>query len=234
MRLHNYLTVQGVRLARSSIWDWQGQEDGLLFILVSSSNGSYHHEDLTLRLEQGSALVVRQKGVRCRLLAGKWGLAVHCFSLRTEELFPLCDAGQLSLLDDVLGRLENPRLYGPSNPEARASHKLLASMPAEGSLAQRAQVLAIAARLLSREFDHARTRKPGFLQPEEHMAQVFEELSEEEFLGLPVDELASRFGCSRRHLTRLFHRFFGSSIADLRMELRLMKVASLLRNPNAK
>jgi AraC-like DNA-binding protein len=107
-------------------------------------------------------------------------------------------------------------------------------MPTEGSLTQRAQVLVIAARLVSKEFDQARTRKPGFLQPEEHMAQVFEELSEEEFLCLPADELASRFGCSRRHLTRLFHRFFGSSIADLRMELRLTKVASLLRNPHAK
>jgi AraC-like DNA-binding protein len=66
------------------------------------------------------------------------------------------------------------------------------------------------------------------------MERVFQSLSETDFLSLSVPELAARFGCSRRHLTRLFHQFFGSSIAEFRMELRLMKVASLLRNPNVK
>ena len=66
------------------------------------------------------------------------------------------------------------------------------------------------------------------------MEKVFESLSQDDFLNLSVPELASRFGCSRRHLTRLFHRYFGSSIGEFRTELRLIKVACLLRNPNLK
>ena len=66
------------------------------------------------------------------------------------------------------------------------------------------------------------------------MIQVFEKLSAVEFLNFSVGELAERFGCSRRHLNRLFHHYFGVSVAALRMEMRLLKAVSLLRNPEAK
>src|SRR2546430_2401773 len=42
-----------------------------------------------------------------------------------------------------------------------------------------------------------------------------------------------RFRC-RRHLNRLFHQYFGFSVAALRMEMRLLKDVSLLRDPNIK
>jgi len=66
------------------------------------------------------------------------------------------------------------------------------------------------------------------------MIQVFEKLSSAELLNLSVDDLAVRFSCSRRHLNRLFHQHFGLSITSLRMEIRLLKAVSLLRNPQAK
>ena len=66
------------------------------------------------------------------------------------------------------------------------------------------------------------------------MIQVFEKLSTDEILSLSVGELADKFGCSRRHLNRLFHQHFGFSVAALRMEMRLLKAVSLLRDPDAK
>jgi AraC-like DNA-binding protein len=66
------------------------------------------------------------------------------------------------------------------------------------------------------------------------MVQVFEKLSTSELLTLSVGELADKFGCSRRHLNRLFHQHFGVSVAALRMEMRLTKAVSLLRDPDAK
>jgi AraC-like DNA-binding protein len=51
---------------------------------------------------------------------------------------------------------------------------------------------------------------------------------------LPVEELAKKFNCSRRHLTRLFHQHFGVSVGALRMEMRLLKAVSLLADPEAK
>jgi AraC-like DNA-binding protein len=69
---------------------------------------------------------------------------------------------------------------------------------------------------------------------DEHIAQIFEQLSVHEILNLSVGELANRFSCSRRHLNRLFHQYFGFSVAALRMEMRLLKAVALLRDPNAK
>jgi AraC-like DNA-binding protein len=59
-------------------------------------------------------------------------------------------------------------------------------------------------------------------------------LSSQEILELSVGDLAAKFGCSRRHLNRLFHDHFGVSVAALKMEMRLLKAASLLRGPDAK
>ena len=64
--------------------------------------------------------------------------------------------------------------------------------------------------------------------------QVFEELSATELLTLSVGDMAHKFSCSRRHLNRLFHQHFGCSVAALRMEMRLLKALSLLRDPDVK
>ena len=69
---------------------------------------------------------------------------------------------------------------------------------------------------------------------EDHMMQVFEELSAAELLTLSVGDMAHKFSCSRRHLNRLFHQHFGCSVASLRMEMRLLKALSLLRDRSVK
>lgn len=66
------------------------------------------------------------------------------------------------------------------------------------------------------------------------MLHVFEELSATELLTLSVGNMAHKFGCSRRHLNRLFHQHFGCSVASLRMEVRLLKSLALLRDPSVK
>jgi AraC-like DNA-binding protein len=69
---------------------------------------------------------------------------------------------------------------------------------------------------------------------EDHLIQVFEQLSSNDLLTLSAGELAAKFGCSRRHLNRLFHQHFGFSVAALRMELRLLRAVSLLQDSSAK
>ena len=55
-----------------------------------------------------------------------------------------------------------------------------------------------------------------------------------EIIALSVAELAERFCCGERQLNRIFHKHFGLSVAALRMELRLLKAASLLRDLDLK
>jgi AraC-like DNA-binding protein len=111
---------------------------------------------------------------------------------------------------------------------------LLAEAPPQFNLDHRTHILRIASPVLSCEFNHAHAQRYGFVRPEEHLTQVFEQLSTDEILNLSLSELANRFSCGRRHLNRLFHQHFGLSVTRLRMEMRLLKAVSLLRDPAAK
>jgi AraC-like DNA-binding protein len=107
-------------------------------------------------------------------------------------------------------------------------------VPKRANLEYRSQLLRVASVTLSVEFDAVCQRRSGFVRIEEHMVQVFEKLTNAEMVSLSVVELAARFGCSRRHLNRLFHQYFGISVSALKMEMRLLKAMTLLRNPDAK
>src|ERR1700678_3026686 len=158
-----------------------------------------------------------------------WGFSV-CF----EHLFPLFAVGEISLLKDTTENLKGPKLYPASSSLARECQQLLEAAPPQSNLNHRSQVLRVAAAVLAAEFKNARSQRAGFVRIEDHMRQVFEGLSATELLTLSVGDMAQKFGCSRRHLNRLFHQHFGFSVASLRMELRLLKAVSLLRNPNVK
>jgi len=230
--LENYLGVKFVRLESGKAW--QPPNEGLFFIFLAEGSGDYSDERLTRQLRQGDVLVLRQNGKLTRFVAKQAGMAFRWFSLQLEQLYPLLDVTELSLIEDVAEEFGSLKPFQASAAQASECQRLIAEIPAAPSLEHRAQVLAIAARILCKEFETARTRRPGFMRAEEHMEKVFQTLSESDFLNLSVSQLASRFGCSRRHLNRLFHQFFGSSIASFRMELRLRRVACLLRNPNLK
>ena len=78
------------------------------------------------------------------------------------------------------------------------------------------------------------TKKSRYLRTEDHMVEVIERLLASEVINLSVDQMAEKFSCSRRHLNRLFHLHFGVSVASLKMEMRLLKAISLLRDPDVK
>jgi AraC-like DNA-binding protein len=55
----------------------------------------------------------------------------------------------------------------------------------------------------------------------------------DQLLDASLVELADELGCKPRELNQLFQRRFGMSLVALRMELRLLKAAVLLRESNA-
>jgi AraC-like DNA-binding protein len=182
----------------------------------------------------GDILVVNT-GAGGRLFASDNGeLVFWWFSLCLEHLFPLFATNEIHLLQPVLDTFKVPRLYAAAGTLSVACHRLLAEVTPQFDLDHRGQLLRIASAVLSAEFKQTHTQRSGFIRAEEHILHVFESLSADELLNLSVGELATRFSCSRRHLNRLFHLHFGFSVAALRMEMRLLKAVSLLRNPDAK
>ena len=72
------------------------------------------------------------------------------------------------------------------------------------------------------------------MQPDQHVTRLFEELSVAEITESSARDLAKQLGCSKRHLNRIFHDYFGLSFAALRMEMRMLRAVSLLRDPDIK
>jgi AraC-like DNA-binding protein len=156
------------------------------------------------------------------------------FAANFEHLFPLFASNEICLLQSVIEGFKRTRLYEASSPLAGECHRLLAEVPPQFNLDHRSRLLRVVADILSAEFKNAQPHRVGFVRAGEHLIQVFEKLSAHELLSLSVGELAARFGCSKRHLNRLFHQHFGYCVADMRMEMRLLKAASLLRDPDTK
>jgi AraC-like DNA-binding protein len=228
-----HLSLQLIRLNPTEQWVNQGKD--LCFIFPRGGVGRYVSGSVDRRLHPGDVLVASQSSAGHLSVHDKTELAFWCFSLSLEHLYPLFAAPEISILQAVTEALRPCKIYPASMPLAGECHRLLREVPPQFDLDHRAQLLRVAGAILAPEFKNVRHhRVAGYIRPDEHLIQVFERLSVNEMLGLSVNELAGKFGCSRRHLNRLFHQHFGLSIAGLRMEMRLLKAVSLLRDPHAK
>lgn len=213
---------------------WAGQANELWFIFPKAGEGQYVSPAVKHRLAPGDALFLKG-GPEGGLIAAEGGeLAFWFFSARLEHLYPLFASSEFSLLQNLAERLKAARRHDSASPLARECHKLLSEAPPRFGLVHRSQLLRVIGAILGAELKAVPSHQAGFDHAHEHMVQVFEKLSADELLGLPVGELAARFGCSRRQLSRFFQQHFGFSAAAMRMEMRLLKAVTLLRDPAAK
>jgi AraC-like DNA-binding protein len=232
MFAHDYLALRLVRLKPSEEWLNRGRSFSFLFPMAGA--GTFVSAVINHPLAPGDVLALPedQGGKVCAPEAGE--LAFCCFALRLEHLYPLFGSNELSLVQNVTGFFRMPRLYPAPSPLAQECHRLLATAPPLHNLDHRGQLLRVVTTVLTAEFKDARRQRGGFLGAEQHMIEVLEELLVDDIMDLTVQELADKFHCSQRYLNSLFHQHFGFSVGALRMEMRLIKAVSLLRNRNAK
>ncbi|HSA02501.1 MAG TPA: helix-turn-helix transcriptional regulator [Candidatus Paceibacterota bacterium] len=227
----SYMSLGSLRLKASEEWDLNGE--GLWFVFPRQGVGKYVQAHDVRSLPPESVLIVNAaSGVTIHTNGGE--IAFQCFSARLEHLFVLCDARAMGLLQTVADGLNSPRLHPATSDLARSCYRQLAEVPANPGPEHRSRLLQIVSILLSAEFNEAHAQCAGFIGITEHVIKVLEGLSTDDIIKLSVEELASKFSCSRRHLNRLFHHYFGVSVAALKMEMRLLKAACLLLNPDIK
>jgi AraC family transcriptional activator of mar-sox-rob regulon len=232
MAAQDHLILRTVRLKPLEEWSCNGQ--GLAFVLAKAGHAS-HIRGTTVRPVGPGDVLVLDRACGCKLAAQKGEeFYFGSFAVKPEHLFPLFESAEIPFLQKVMDSFKDGRLYPAQSGLARECHELAEGITAQYDLGHRSQLLRVGAVILSAEFKEARRRPVGYVRMEEHMLQVFEQLSTTEILSSSVGGLAGRFGCSRRHLNRLFHQHFGISVAALKMEMRLLKAVSLLRNPDAK
>ena len=227
----HYLTLKLRRI--KSFEEWRPGGNGLSFALVKGGGGHYGPGTTLSKVAVGDLLVLNPQA-KTKLTAQNGELLFWEFASRLEDLLPLFSTEEICMLQGVWENFQGSRYYPASTPLAQQCHVLAESAPPPGSLDHRSHVLRVAAAVLTLEFLNARAQRHAGMPGQDHLNRAFEELSAVELLTLSIEELAKKFCCSRRHLSRLFHQQFGCSVAALRMELRLLKAVSLLRNPSAK
>jgi len=228
----DFLKLKLVRLGADDVWSCP--QDGLCFLLARAGSGRCSVGPAAHSFAPGDLLILPGTAEIRFQAATTSEVIFSFFSLRLEHLYPLFAGSEISLLDAVADSLHEPRHFPAAGPLAKQCHRLVEEVPAQSNLDHRSQLLRVVAVVLTEEFRAGHERRAGSLGIEEHLLQIFEQLSADELLTITVGELAAKFSCSRRHLNRLFHQYFGFSVASLRMEMRLLKAVSLLRDPNAK
>lgn len=214
--------------------EWSAQKDGLCFIFSKGGVGQYVSGSAAQRLVPGDVLVCEGSPEGKLSVPQGAEMIFRSFVLRMEHLLPLFAGSEISLLQGVTSHFKSSKLFPASTVLAMKCQKLIEEVPSQPDLEHRGHLLRVAAAILNEEFRMVHHQRIGLGQVEERLIRVFERLSVDQLLGLSIGELAAKFGCSRRHLNRLFHYYFGFSVGALRMEMRLLKAISLLRDFNVK
>lgn len=231
----DHFKLRLVRLQPSELWmNPSRNEDEYTFVFIKGGFAKYAFPNATQRLIPGNLLILCKHSIGKLYAEEKSECVFTSFSLLFEHLFPLFATNEIGLLHNVMANFKAGRIFMPNSPVAVECQPILEMAQSQSRLQQRSQLLRIVATVLGDEFKTVHSQRSGMGWAEDHMIQVFEKLSSADLLKLSVDELAARFSCSRRHLNRLFHQHFGLSITALRMEIRLLKAVSLLRNPREK
>lgn len=228
----SHLALQEVRLAIGGNWVCLG--DGLHFAFIRT--GTLHCTSTAeSKLIAGGDVVVMTASGKAALTPSRGREATFAwFCTRLDHLYPLFESTEISQLNRVAERFLLPRHYPRQSELAIDCHRLLADVPRALTLEHRSHLLRLVSNILTAELALLEPPRAHSAGPDAHFFRVVEQLSPEEFVELRVEDLARRFGYGRRHLSRLFHRHFGTSVAAMRMELRLTKAISLLRDPDTK
>lgn len=232
MLIDDHLILRWVRLKSSEAWTNGGQ--GFYFLFPAGGTGIYSARAMAQPLQPGDVLVLNDDASGQLRVSSSDQMEFWWFFASTEQLLPLFTAYEICRLREILSSLGRAKLYPAGTTTASECHRLLTEMPYQGSLTHRTRLLAIIAVILAHEFTQTQMQASAGNGQDDRLQTAFEQLSTSELLGLSVNELATRFSCGRRHLNRLFHQRFGISVAALRMELRMLKSVSLLRDPGSK
>jgi AraC-like DNA-binding protein len=233
MLRHEHLYLQLTELKPSEGWSYEGE--GLCFIFPKRGVGTFLSGADSQPLVSGDVLVLTGGAHVKPSVTTLDEIVFFSFTISWEHFFPLFATAEVALLLNISETLKGFRHYPASSLLSRQCHRLLKDIRPQFDLGHRSQLLSVAAEILAVEFKRAQEQRRGStISAGKPIARAFERLSSMDFLSLSLEDLTRHFNCSRRHLNRLFHQRFGVSVAALRMEVRLLKAASLLRNPSVK
>ena len=191
----DFLNLNCVKLQAPEEWTQEGQH--LLFLFPTAGGGKWVGEGSSSRPVTAGNVLVLKGAAGGKLCAGDAGMVEFSFfSLSLEQFYPLFESSEICLLDGISNGFKAAKLYPAGSAVAQECHRRLARVPSESGLDQRSWLLQVATGVLAYEFKMAKGERAAFVRPEQHVAQMFTELTSLELISLSVVELAKKFGCS--------------------------------------
>lgn len=225
------LTLQALELPK--VWQWRAGPFRLCFIFLRKGSGLYSGPQSRQPFAARGLLVLNTgaKGLMRTLSSEK--LSGDFFHARIEHLVTVFPMNEFCLLERSLRSLSGPLWYPAGSVAFQKSAALLRITPRGIDMEHRCHVLKIMAAVLQ-EFRMTQVPLMDRGHPGSANHGILSKLTLEQIQNSSIQHLAHRFGCTSRHLNRLFHQKFGISGAALKMEMRLLKAVALLKNPDSK
>jgi len=230
--MENCLCLRKVRLQSADPWVNPGE--GLWFVFPKTGAGEFVSGAVRHWLSPKAALVVNVGRAAASIRPAAPEFHFQFFQIDLETLFPLLACREIPRLRAVADGLKMGKTFPAAREPAAHCLALLDAIPAEHNLVHRTLLLRLASVILEHELLAVKGEQLPAANAGERILQILDGISITELVNASVDELAQKFGYSRRHLNRLFHAQFGFSVGALRMEMRLLKATRLLRDPHAK
>lgn len=230
--MDNGLYLYDVRLRSPD--PWVNPREGLWFVFPKIGAGEFISGAVHHRLSARGALVANVGRAATSIRPATPEFRFQCFRVGLETLFPLLACREIPRLRAVADGLKWGKTYSAENEPAAQCLALLQGVPIKDNLEHRTLLLRIAALLLEHELQAVKDKQLPAASAGERVRQILDGISSADLMNASVDDLAQKFGYSRRHLNRLFHAQFGFSVGALRLEMRLLKASQLLLDPEAK
>lgn len=235
---------------------WAHRLGGWTFLLVRDGTASIASAALSRPMKAGDTLVVA--GATAATLepirsvaffayrppsapAADAGFSCSYFRFFPDRLNEILNRSERRLLKTVERQLGGVMHHPAGSEFARRFQAIAKLQRVPVNLAHRSQLLQLVSSWLTESTVASNIAEceediedPLDMGAETRVAGVLRHMPRELILGLSIDEVAQRCGCSRRHLNRIAKKHLGYSFVQFRLEARLERATELLRDSNSK
>jgi AraC-like DNA-binding protein len=228
MKQHGHLLLEAMELAAGT--EWPPGAPCWCLVRIGRGNGYWLEKGHARELAEGMVLVIPPN---------------HAGSIRSSQLgalplehFQFCPelmSGLLSMAERLAferlaagAAAQRVQFFLPDQRVAVQFAEVHARPRRPAGLLLRSQLLEIVGLVFGARLRNPREGGSLTLSAHKRLQVLLEHLTEEEFLGGSLEQLADYCGCSPRHFSRLFRQVFKESLRVRQTELRLLKARRLI------
>ena len=208
--------------------EWDIRNDVWLFLRVVAGEASWIDDRSSFLLKPGEVLLVaptRRGTLRASQLSI---LTTVYFQFRPELLGGFLTVRERARAERAAGGRRLSRVFGVGHEVAQEFKAICGLASDLNGPITRSRLLQLALTVLLESNAPPAPRDAVFLPASKRAEVLLHKLSETELLDYSAEDLATRCGCSVRHMNKLLRDIFGVSLRAKQREIRLIQTQQLL------